>query len=164
MVMPFAVMGAHVSAVPNHQVGRVTPLTTRGHVAMMGQFGYELDLSVLTDEELRIVSEQIRLYKEIGAVVHRGDLYRLRSPFEGRNTAWEYVAEDGKSVVLMYCVVRARAQTGLSCVRLQGLDPSAWYRDRMTGKRYGGDYLMQVGLYVDDDCDCKSFVMILDRE
>lgn len=44
-------MGAHVSAVPNHQMGRMTPLETRGLVAMMGNLGYELDLTNLSDEE-----------------------------------------------------------------------------------------------------------------
>ena len=48
---PVSTMGAHVSAVPNHQTGRVTPLATRGCVAMAGTFGYELDLNKMTEEE-----------------------------------------------------------------------------------------------------------------
>ena len=45
MVYPTSTMGAHVSAVPNHQVHRMTSLDMRGHVAMSGNFGYELDLN-----------------------------------------------------------------------------------------------------------------------
>jgi len=163
MVMPVAVMSAHVSAVPNHQVNRTTPLTTRGNVAMMGQFGYELDLNALSDKEFDLVKEQILRYKEIRQVIHQGDMYRLKSPFEGNNTAWEYVAEDGQLVVLMYCVIRAGVQTGLSCVKFQGLDPEATYRDKATGQTYDGDYLMQVGLYIDNDYDYKSFLMVLEK-
>jgi len=43
IVYPLSSMGAHVAAVPNHQVGRVTPLATRAAVAFFGVFGYELD-------------------------------------------------------------------------------------------------------------------------
>lgn len=48
---PVSSMGAHVSAVPNHQTGRVTSLKTRGITAMAGTFGYELNPALLSDEE-----------------------------------------------------------------------------------------------------------------
>ena len=163
MVMPSSAMSAHVSAVPNHQVNRTTPLTTRGNVAMMGQFGYELDLNKLNDQEIEVVRKQIKTYRRIGSVVHRGEMYRLKSPFEGRNTAWEYVSEDKTTVVLMYCVIRARVQTGLSRIQFQGLESLAQYQDEETGKIYAGDYLMHVGLCVDDDSDYKSQLMILKK-
>ena len=38
---PISAVGSHVSAIPNHQTGRRTPLATRGVVAMAGSFGYE---------------------------------------------------------------------------------------------------------------------------
>ena len=43
LVYPLSSMGAHVSAVPNHQVSRITPLATRAAAAFFGVFGYELD-------------------------------------------------------------------------------------------------------------------------
>ena len=36
LVFPPFAMGSHVSAVPNHQTGRITPIGTRGNVAMSG--------------------------------------------------------------------------------------------------------------------------------
>lgn len=60
---PTISMGAHVSAVPNHQMGRMTPLETRGLVAMMGNLGYELDLTNLSDEEKATIANQVNLYK-----------------------------------------------------------------------------------------------------
>ncbi len=65
LIYPVSSMGAHVSAVPNHQMQRITPLTFRGHVAMAGNFGYELDLSKFSQEEKQIAKEQIAFYKEI---------------------------------------------------------------------------------------------------
>lgn len=94
LVMPPITMGAHVSAVPNHQIQRTTPLITRGHIAMAGQFGYEVDLNTLSDEEITLVREQIQEYKSIRDAIHFGDMYRLKSPFEGQNTAWEFVKDD----------------------------------------------------------------------
>src|SRR5690606_37870084 len=83
IVYPISTMGAHVSAVPNHQVGRMTSLETRGNVALSGNFGYELDLTKFTEEEKAAVTEQVKLYKDIRPLVQFGDFYRLASPFEG---------------------------------------------------------------------------------
>jgi alpha-galactosidase len=96
IVYPISSMGAHVSAVPNHQVDRITPLETRGHVAMSGNFGYELDLTKFTEEEKATVKEQVAIYKEIRHLVQFGDFYRLLSPFVGNETAWMFVSDDRK--------------------------------------------------------------------
>ncbi|MEM5599475.1 alpha-galactosidase [Niallia circulans] len=59
LLYPPIMMGAHVSTVPNHQVGRITSLETRGRVAMSGNLGYELDLTEAVEEELREIENQI---------------------------------------------------------------------------------------------------------
>lgn len=57
---------------PNHQVGRVTPLSTRGNVAYFGAFGYELDLNALSKEELEEVKEQVAYYKKYRSLFQYG--------------------------------------------------------------------------------------------
>ncbi|MBS8115293.1 alpha-galactosidase, partial [Streptococcus suis] len=52
MVYPLNSTGCHVSASPNQQLGRATPLSTRANVAFFGSFGYELDLFECSHEEL----------------------------------------------------------------------------------------------------------------
>lgn len=162
-VMPACTMSAHVSAVPNHQVHRTTPIETRGHVAMVGQFGYELDLNKLSEKEIETVRQQIQEYKAIRKTVHYGNMYRLRSPFEGDNTAWEYVSQDGKQVVLMYCTIHARVLKGMTQVRMEGLDPAACYQDANTGEIYDGDFLMNVGLFMADTKDYESRLIVLGK-
>lgn len=162
MVMPSSSMGAHISAVPNHQVGRTTSLKMRGDVAMAGQFGYELDLNTLTDEEIEIIKGQIKQYKEIRSTIHQGEMYRLKSPFEGRNTAWEFVNED--TVVLMYYTILARCQLGKTNVKLCGLDDRAYYSNEKTRKTYSGSYLMNVGLYFEDCRDFESKLLVLKKK
>ena len=94
IVYPASAMGAHVSAVPNHQVMRTTPLNTRGLVAMGGNFGYELDLSAQSPEDLEVMRQQIALIKQIRHTTARGTFTRLASPFEGNLTAWSFRDED----------------------------------------------------------------------
>jgi alpha-galactosidase len=148
IVYPVSAMGAHVSAVPNHQVGRVTPLETRGHVALSGNFGYELDLTKFTDGEKAIVREQIALYKEIRHLVQFGDFHRLLSPFEGNAAAWMFVAKDRREAFVVYVQVLQEPYAPLDRFRLKGLDPALDYELDADGLVYGGDELMNAGLPV----------------
>lgn len=91
---PMSAIGAHVSAVPNHQTGRNISLHTRGIVAMTGAFGYELSLGRLTKEEKEQVKDQIRQYKTYERLISGGDYYRLSDPFRDSYAAWMFVSED----------------------------------------------------------------------
>ena len=93
LVYPISTMGAHISAVPNHQVRRTTPVTFRSKVAMMGRFGLELDLDKLDEETLDSLSKEIAEYKIYQQDIHYGDLYRLLSAYEGRTAAYEIVSD-----------------------------------------------------------------------
>ena len=93
---PISSIGAHVSAVPNHQVYRDTPIATRANVAHFGTFGYELDLNKLTAEEREQVRQQIAFMKEYREIIQFGDFYRLQSPFDGNFLAWMVVSPGQK--------------------------------------------------------------------
>lgn len=150
LVYPVSAMGAHVSAVPNHQVGRITPLSFRGDVAMSGNFGYELDLTKFTPEEKELVKEQVANYKEIRSLVQQGNLYRLQSPFEGNETAWMFVSDDQREALVYYFRVMAVPNPPRRSLKLNGLNPSLDYTLEESGEVYGGDRLMQVGLSLPD--------------
>jgi alpha-galactosidase len=145
LVYPISVMGAHVSAVPNHQVGRMTSLTMRGHVSMSGNFGYELDITKLTETEKQIIKEQVAFYKDVRRLVQFGTFYRLLSPFEGNEAAWMFVSEDQSEALVAYFRVLAEANAPLSYLRLKGLDPNQDYEIEGLGV-YGGDELMYAGV------------------
>ncbi|MGN1116920.1 MAG: alpha-galactosidase, partial [Candidatus Ornithomonoglobus sp.] len=164
MVMPASAMGAHVSAVPNHQVGRVTPLATRGHAAMMGQLGYELDIEQLSDEELEIVKAQIEEYKGIREIIHKGSMYRLKSPFEGQSSAWEFVSEDKSEAVLIHFSVMVSPELPMECIRAEGLDADAVYIDKTTNKEYSGEFLMNRGICFDNRRDFQSELIRFSRK
>lgn len=161
LVYPASSIGAHVSASPNHQVGRVSPITFRGDVAMSGNFGYELDLTALSEEEKEAIKLQVAQYKEINSIVQQGDLYRLKSPFEGNETAWMFVSENKQEAIVFYFRVLAQPNSIRRRVYLEGLDPSLNYKlvpvegvenrvKRYDGQLLGGDRLMQAGLIIDE--------------
>lgn len=148
IVYPASAMGAHVSAVPNHQVHRITPIQTRGHAAMCGNFGYELDLTKLSESEKAAVKEQISTYKDIRHIIQFGDMYRLLSPFEGNETAWIFVTEDKKEAFVTFFRVLVRPNMLLSRLRLEGLDEAMDYKLVGTDTIIAGDALMNVGLNI----------------
>lgn len=144
---PVSAVGSHVSAVPNHQTGRTTPFETRGVVAMAGSFGYELDLSRITEQEKALVCGQIAAYKKYWHVIQEGRYFRLTDPWERRMyTAWEFVDEE----MALLCVVAQDTQCNpaTSYVHLKGLEPEAVYRMEETGEVYMGAALMYAGIPV----------------
>ena len=164
LVYPLSSMGAHVSAVPNHQVHRNTSLRTRGHAAMSGNFGYELDLTAFSEQEKEEVREQVMLYKEIRHLVQFGDFYRLRNPFEGNEAAWTIVSEDRSEAVLYYFRILSEANEPIRWLRTMGLDPEGDYNCLEDGNIYGGDRLMNAGLAVPPmHGDFQSFIWRFER-
>ncbi len=162
LVMPSAFMGAHVSAVPNHQVGRTTSLKTRGLVAMNGQLGYELDITKMTDDELSEIAQQIEEYKSIRKIVHNGEMYRLVSPFESNHMSTMYVSEDKECAVVFYFTMQNTPQPMPKLVKLQGLDPDKIYKLRLTDEIYRGDVLMNYGIAVHQNGDAASDMFVFD--
>ncbi len=163
MVMPACFMSAHVSAVPNHQVHRTTSLKTRGYVAMNGQFGYELDITKMTDDELQEIKAQIQEYKTVRQIIHQGDLYRTLSPFAGNHAGWVYVTEDKRRAVLFHFTVMTKQSKLAWRVRLQGLDPAGNYRLRGTERIYSGAVLMNYGIYVHHHRDAESDMFVFEE-
>ena len=144
---PTISMGAHVSAVPNHQMGRTTPLETRGNVAMMGNLGYELDLTSLTQEEKDGIAAQIALYKDIRPVVQFGQQYRLINPEAGSNEAAVQFNYENK-VLATYVRVLSTVETVETTLKLKNLDQDANYILQGTGQVYSGAELMYAGITV----------------
>jgi len=130
IVYPLSSMAGHVSAVPNHQVGRITPLATRAAVAFFGVFGYELDPTRLTDAERGEVADQVAFYRQHRDVFQRGRFVRLDGPFEGDRdrVGWMVVAEDRRRAVVGAYRILNRPSPGPERLRLRGLDPGVAYR------------------------------------
>ena len=163
IVYPFSAMGAHVSAVPNHQVRRITTFDMRCKVAMPGQFGFELDLNKCTENELKTAKKAIEDYCKYGEIFHKGDCYRLKSPFESDLSAIEFISEDKNTVILTVNCSSPTPNAPDEYIRLEGLDETAIYTDTESGKQYGGDLLMNLGLHFVNKYDNQSLLVVFKK-
>lgn len=149
---PQMMMGAHVSAVPNDQVGRITSLKTRANVAYFGDFGYELDITKMSPEEQQQVKEQTAFYKEHRQLFQFGKFYRIDNPFAngGNVMSWEVVSDDQQHAIAARYQILNRPNTGYIRLYLKGLDPDTKYTVNGGSEQFYGDELMNAGLFVSD--------------
>ena len=151
LIYPLSTMGAHVSVCPNHSVGRVTPFETRGHVALAGTFGYELDITKLPEEEHKMIKEQTEMYHKYNDLVREGDYYRIASFSEnGHYDCYMEVAKDKSEALVTYIQVRGVPNNKSKKFKLQGLDPKAIYQLEGTEESYSGEILMKGGYLFKD--------------
>ena len=150
LVYPISSMGSHVSAVPNHQLSRVTSLPFRANVAYFGTFGYELDVTKLSDEEKAIIKEQIQWMKDHRALIQFGTFYRLSSPFESNVTCWMVVSEDKREALVGWYRVLNKVNAAYERIRLAGLDEDMLYHVSGLELDLYGDELMHIGLLTSD--------------
>ncbi len=146
MVYPLSSIGSHVSAVPNHQVGRMTPIDTRANVAYFGTFGYELDVTKLTEDEKEKVKEQVSFFKEYRDMIHNGTFYRISNPFTSNETTWMVVSQDQKEAIVGYYKVLAKPNDSYSRIKIKGLDPDKLYTINNSTTTHYGDELMNIGI------------------
>lgn len=162
---PVSAVGSHVSAVPNHQTGRITSLHTRGVVAMAGTFGYELNLGKLSEEEKQEIRLQVEEYRKFAPLIQTGLYYRLSDPAREEYAAWAFVSEDQKEVLLNVVLQEIHGNMTVNYVKLQGLKCSAIYRDTETGKSYNGAALMEAGIPMPVEMgEFKAYQMHLSAE
>jgi len=150
MCYPCSAMGAHVSDCPNHTVGRNTPFKTRGHVAMVGTFGYELDVTRIPQEDRDAIPAQIEEFNKFNKLVRTGDHYRIGNMFEDNTwDAWEFVAKDKSEALFEFVQVLARPNERSRRIKLKGLEPEAYYYEESEpDKKISGAALMNAGINI----------------
>lgn len=154
---PASAMGAHVSDCPNHTVGRSTPFSTRGNVAMVGTFGYELDVTRIPQEDRDAIPAQIAEFNKYNPIIRTGDQYRIGNVFEDNMwDAWIFVAKDKSEAVFTFVQVLGRPNYRSRRIKLKGLDPKSAYKNMETGEVLNGCALMNSGIFVSLDGDFKS--------
>jgi len=149
LIYPLSAMGAHVSDCPNHTVGRVTPFETRGHVALAGTFGYELDVTKIPAQDREMIPEQVAMYHKYNDLVREGDYYRIASYSENRYyDCYGVVSKDKKEALYTFVQVLNRPNYHSRRIFFKGLDPMKEYRIEGEEGIYFGDVLMKAGYLV----------------
>ena len=121
---PMSTVSAHVSACPNHQTLRTTPLTTRFNVAAFGVCGYECNLCDMKKEDLEEIAQQIQTYKNWRETLQFGSFYR------GRNDnvhEWTCVSKDKERAVGMIMQELVQPNSQFEQYTPKGLDAKTKY-------------------------------------
>ena len=150
LMYPSLVIGAHVSVCPNHQVGRNTPLNSRFNIALCGNLGYELDLTLLSVEEKLEIKNQVNFYKEIRNLVQFGDYYRLLNPFTTNEYGVNFVSKTKEEILVVYLKVLSEPAAPFHILKLKGLNEDYLYMDMETENIYSGAELMYAGLSLEN--------------
>ncbi|SFG63893.1 alpha-galactosidase [Lachnospiraceae bacterium C7] len=130
---PASTYTAHVSACPNHQTFRTTPLDTRFNVAAFASFGYECNFNDLSKEEIEEVKEEIAIYKKYRKVFQFGDFYRNDLKDDKNIYQWQVVSQDKTVSIGMLLQKLVEANTTFNQLKLRGLDPTKkyWFTNRV---------------------------------
>ena len=130
---PLNTVSCHVSACPNHQTLRVTPLTTRFNVAAFGSFGYECNIAEMKKEEVEEIKNQIEIYKQWRSILQFGDFYRGRN---GNIHEWTVVSKDKKNAVGLLMQEMVQPNTVFEQYFAKGLAPDTIYKFYNRNLRY----------------------------
>ncbi len=148
-VYPLSTMGAHVSDCPNHLLHRTVPFETRGHVALAGTFGYELDVTKISREEREMIPAQTAMYHKYNNLVREGDYYRIASYSENHYyDCYGVVSKDKKEALYTFVQVLNRPNVHSRKICFKGLAPDKKYRIEGEDGIYTGDILMKAGYLV----------------
>ncbi|MCI6886191.1 MAG: alpha-galactosidase [Lachnospiraceae bacterium] len=147
LIYPPIAIGSHVSITPNHQTGRSTSLNTRYQVSRLFNLGYELDLTKCTEEERSEIAGQIAEHKKERSWLQKAEFYRNETPNENY-VSWLSTGKDKEEclVLIFQKFFNPLYAHGRFC--LNGLNPECDYLETFSGKIYGGDELMEIGVSV----------------
>ncbi|MBA4688891.1 MAG: alpha-galactosidase [Candidatus Galacturonibacter soehngenii] len=149
LIYPLSTIGAHVSDCPNHSVGRITPFETRGHVALAGTFGYELDITKISEKERAMISKQVDMYHKYHELIREGDYYRIASWSENQHyDCWEVVSKDKKEALVTFVQVLGIPNSHSKKIKLKALNPHSYYQLEETGEIFSGELLVSAGFLI----------------
>lgn len=150
MVYPLGTMGSHVSDCPCHSNGRVTPFETRGYVALAGTFGYELDITRISEEERNKIPKQIAMYHKYNDLIREGDYYRLTSyQCNHEDDCFMVVSKDKQEAIVIFIQVESRPRLRSKKIYLRGLEANWRYMINDSQDILSGATLMNAGILMD---------------
>ena len=125
---------------------------------MMGQFGFEFDLSKLSEEDFEYCTNAVKDFKKYRNIIHFGDMYRLSSPFETNNAVWQFVSEDKNDVLIIIFNTLSEVNGSFHSLKLEGLEENSRYYDEENNIDMSGDSLMKLGIYFRNTADFDTKV------
>ncbi|MEM8529026.1 MAG: GH36 C-terminal domain-containing protein [Bacteroidota bacterium] len=145
----------------------------RTDVASMGKLGFDIVVDELSESDQQFCQEAVQNYNDFKAVIWKGDLYLLQSPYTHPFASFQFVNPTQLRAIVFSYLIEQRYQINYSIepVRFKGLDPQKKYRIQelniYSGTRspidtktvYSGEYLMEVGFNPEVSASRRSVVL-----
>lgn len=123
-------------------------------------FGDPRQLDDAGKARVREVNEGI---KKVRHIIHKGELYRLASPYCDEYVAYEFILPDKSEALVHVTMLKPTYQRYLPLLRLRGLDPDAVYE--MNGHQpMSGKGLMALGLEVTFAGELDGYLIHLKKQ
>lgn len=154
---PLSTISAHASN------NKMTNYRTKASIALFGGYGYEMNPNVLSEEEIRELSDVAKIYKEYhNEVINNGVLYHLLSPNTDNKLCIESVSQDKAKALILYVNLFTEHEV-YRFIKLKGLDKDKYYHNSFNNEVHKGEYYMKVGLnltfYRFYEFNCKLIVL-----
>ncbi|WP_298867356.1 alpha-galactosidase [uncultured Microbacterium sp.] len=129
ILVPPEYLGSHLGDAKAHVTGRTSSLGFRFATALFGHAGIESDLTLLPDDDLRLVRGWIDVHKQHRALLHGGRVLQIGS-LDPAVIAHGVVAADRSSALFSYAVIDRTDAALPALLRLVGLDAERIYAVR----------------------------------
>ena len=124
MVIPPEMLGTHVGPTQGHQTHRTADISFRVLNALFGHAGIEWNILEATDDEVEVLKNFIKFYKEHRKLIHSADISRADV---GNAYLYGSISQDKKEAIFTYMQF-ATADGFLPVIaQLHGLDPDRTY-------------------------------------
>lgn len=132
LLVPYELLGAHVSAPVAPTSDRALPLDFRCAVALFGHFGIEWDVTEADPAERRRLAEWVAFYKERRGLLHSGRVVHADVPDPAYDLHGVVAPERDEALYGWVCTASSEVWPPPP-VRLPGLDPRRRYRVTLDG-------------------------------
>ena len=154
---PLSTIGAHIS---NRKTGTIKD---KACLAFFGTYGFEYDITKISDEDKKQIIEFNKIYKEWHHIVTEGDYYSIYSPKNSNYAAWNVVTKNKKECAVFFMNHR-KETTKARFLKLKGLDDNKYYFNSLTNDIYKGSFYKKVGLNISAPLDPYFGMMFIIKE
>jgi alpha-galactosidase len=137
LLVPYELMGAHISGPESHSTGRRHDLSMRAGVALFGHLGIEWDITGLSAAEEAELVSWIELYTTHRALFHTGTAVHV-DHVDPAVDLRGVVAADRSEAIFVFSLVASSAAYPVGPLRFTGLADDARYRVRLINRESTG--------------------------
>jgi alpha-galactosidase len=130
LLVPYELMGAHISGPQSHSTGRTLDLDLRAGVAVFGHLGIEWDISRISDDEITELAGWVAAHKTYRSLIHTGRAVYAETADPTVDLRGVVAQDRGRALYAATQVTSSSTYPG-AALQLPGLDDDRRYRVRL---------------------------------